>query len=285
MAQDRAPLGEFLRARRDAITPAQAGVETYGGARRVPGLRRDELAGLAGVSSEYYSRVEQGRQRNVSPEVLGALARALRLDDVETAHLGDLASPVAQRNSGGPADLPQRPEPGLLRVMAALDHLPVLLLGHRTEVLARNALLPAVLGDEMAPGSSFVQYLFGPLARERILNWPEFASATVAAMRRETARRPWDRRLTALIDGLRADDPDAARWWDDHTVRDYASVRKVIGHPVAGTLTFDIEILEESRQPDQRIVLYTAEPGSRTARMLPLLASWGTAEPAEVPTS
>jgi transcriptional regulator with XRE-family HTH domain len=233
----------------------------------VPGLRRDELAVLAvlaGVSAEYYSRLEQGRQRNVSREVLDSLARALRLNSVEREHLFDLARPVRPRPAGQ-AEPPQRPEPGLLRVMAALDHLPVLLLGNRGEVLARNSLLRAVLGRPIEPGTSFTRFLIqDPLARHRIINWADFASTAIAAMRREAARRPFDRRLTALVGELRDADTDVARWWDDHTVRDYASVPKRIGHPQAGQLSFNIEIVASAGQPDQRLVIYTAEPDSHS---------------------
>ncbi len=245
----------------------------FPGPRRVPGLRREELAVLAGLSPDYYSRLEQGRQANVSREVLDALSRALRLSDVEEAHLRALAAPTARRPVGSGA--PQRPDPGLLRLMAALDHLPVLLLGHRGEVLARNALLRAVLGAPLDPGASFMRYFFfDPTARERIINWAEFAQACVAGLRREAGRRPYDTRLVALIAELRAGDDDVARWWDDHAVRDYASVAKRIRHPAAGDLSFDIEIVLAPHEPDQCLVVYTAQPDSTTARVLPLLASW-----------
>ncbi|MEU5462871.1 helix-turn-helix transcriptional regulator [Streptomyces althioticus] len=274
MSRDRAALGAFLRSRRDRLTPSRAGIEPFPGARRVPGLRRDELAVAAGVSPDYYSRLEQGRQANISAEVLDALARALRLDEVERAHLHDLASPTTPHRPTAPGTV-QRPDPGLLRLMHTLQHVPVLLLGHRGEVLARNALLPQILGSPLDPGASFVRYMFQePVARERIVNWCDFASATVATMRREIARRPHDRRLTALVDELRATDRDVARWWDDHGVRDYASVSKRVQHPVAGPLSFDIEIVGAPHEPDQRLVVYTAEPDSPTARVLPILASW-----------
>lgn len=277
MPRDRAALGAFLRSRRDRITPSQAGIEAFPGARRVPGLRREELAVLAGLSPDYYSRLEQGRQANISDEVLDALARALRLDEVEHAHLRDLAAPTVRRRAATPQSV-QRPDPGLLRLMRTLDHVPVLLLGHRGEVLARNALLVEVLGRPLEPGTSFVRYMFqDPVARERIVNWQDFASATVATMRRETARRPHDNRLTALVDELRTTDADVARWWDDHAVRDYASVSKRVQHPTAGPMTFDIEIVRAPHEPDQRLVVYTAEPDSSTARVLPLLASWNAA--------
>lgn len=274
MSRDRAALGAFLRSRRDGLTPARAGMTAFPGARRVPGLRREELAVLAGLSPDYYSRLEQGRQAHISDGVLDALARALRLDDVEHAHLRDLAAPTESRRAGGP-EAPQRPDPGLLRLMTTLDAVPVLLLGRRSDVLAHNALLRAVLGRDLEPGTSFVRYLFeDPDARVRIVNWARFAASSIGALRRETGRRPHDRRLTALIDGLRASDPDAARWWSDHTVRDHASVAKRIDHPAAGALSFDIEIVVAPHDPDQRLVVYTAEPDSPTARLLPVLAGW-----------
>lgn len=282
MPRDRAGLGAFLRSRRDGLTPARAGIDAFPGPRRVPGLRREELALLAGLSPDYYSRLEQGRQANVSDSVLDALARALRLDDVERAHLRDLAAPTRARRTAV-QEAPQRPDPGLLRVMTSLDAAPVLLLGHRSEVLAHNALLHAVLGRRLAPGAPFVRYLFGdPLARQRIRNRAEFASSAMAALRRETARRPHDRRLAGLVADLRRTDPDAARWWDDHAVRDYVSVAKRIDHPTAGPLEFDIEVVTAPHDPDQRLVVYTAQPDSPTARLLPLLASWGT-DPVEEP--
>ncbi|MFE4920152.1 helix-turn-helix transcriptional regulator [Streptomyces sp. NPDC056661] len=276
MSRDRAALGAFLRSRRDRLTPSQAGIEAFPGARRVPGLRREELAVLAGLSPDYYSRLEQGRQANISDEVLDALARALRLDEVEHAHLRDLAAPTAQHRAATP-HAPQRPDPGLLRLMQTLEHVPVLLLGHRGEVLARNALLPEVLGRPLEPGSSFVRFIFqDPVARERIVNWAEFASATVATMRREIARRPYDNRLVALMEELRASDDDVARWWDDHGVRDYASVTKRVEHPVAGLMSFNIVIVCAPHDPDQRLIVYTAEPDSATAHVLPILISWNT---------
>src|SRR6187455_630850 len=128
MPRDRAALGAFLRSRRDRLTPSQAGIEPFPGARKVPGLRREELAVLAALSPDYYGRLEQGRQANISREVLDALARALRLDEVERAHLFDLAAPGDRRRAAAVTEAPQRADPGLLRIMATLDHVPVLLL-------------------------------------------------------------------------------------------------------------------------------------------------------------
>lgn len=272
-------MGDFLRARRDRITPAEAGIEPFPGPRRVPGLRREELATLAGLSPDYLRRLEQGRQANVSDHVLDALARALRLDETQRQHLHDLASPSVGQH---PAtyDVPQRPNPGLMRVLRTLGDAPVLLLGRRGEVLARTPMLASVLGSTLEPGTSFTRFLFqDPLARQRIVNWPDFAAASVAALRREAGLHPHDSRLSTLIEELRGADADVARWWDDHRVVDYASVVKHIEHPVAGRLVFDIEIVAAPRDSDQRLVVYTAEPDTPTARMLPLLASWDLTAP------
>jgi transcriptional regulator with XRE-family HTH domain len=276
---DRSALGEFLRSRRDRLTPAQAGIDAFPGPRRVPGLRKEELAVLAGLSADHYSRIEQGRQQTLTDEVLDALARALRLDDVERAHLRDLAAPVRRQPAGWEA--PQRPDPGLLRLMSTLGHVPVLLLGRRSEVLARNALLPAVLGDELPVGSSFVRWLFlDPASRGRIVNWSDYAAAAVGAMRYEIGRHPQDRRLAALVAELRERDADVARWWDDHGVTDRTSVPKQVAHPDFGVLRFTIEALTTPHDPEQRLVVYTVEPGSETARALPLVASWHATTPA-----
>lgn len=249
-------------------------MQAFPGPRRVPGLRKEELAVLAGLSTDYYSRLEQGRQANISEGVVASLSRALRLDAVEQGHLRALAAPTTAGRSGG-GTARQRPDPGLLRLMGALDHLPVLLLGRRTGVLARNALLTAVLGHPLPPGSSFVRWLLlEPAARERIVNWSDFASASVAGLRRQAGQHPDDRVLAALIDELRAADQDVSRWWDDHAVRDYAGVAKRIHHPTAGPLSFEVEIVSAPYEPDQHLVVYTVQPDSPTARVLPLLASW-----------
>lgn len=279
MPTDRTALGAFLRSRRDGLTPARAGITPFPGARRVPGLRKEELAVLAGLSPDHYSRLEQGRQHTVTADVLDALSTALQLDDAERAHLRDLAAPSARRRSrdGG---APQRPEPGMLRLMTALDHLPVLLLGRRFQVLDRNSLLSEVLGTPMRPGSSFSRWLFrDPLARARIVNWAEFAAAAVGALRYEVGRHPDDHRLAQQVADLRRDDHDISRWWDDQRVTFRTSVTKRIAHPEAGVLTFAIESLVGPHDPEQTLVVYTVEPLSPTARVLPMLAAWG-AEPA-----
>ncbi|MEH3155035.1 MAG: helix-turn-helix transcriptional regulator [Gordonia paraffinivorans] len=271
-------LGRFLRARRDRLTPAEAGITAFPGPRRVPGLRKEELAYLAGLSVDHYSRIEQGRQRHVGPQVRAALARALRLDATEIAHLDALAAAGAPgRPRSRPAEH-QRPAPGLLRVMTALDGLPALVLGHRGDVLARTAMLEAVLETGMPPGASFPHWLLtDPHAREVIVNWDDFAEAAVGSLRLESGRRPHDAQLARLIAELRAADPDVARWWDDNSVSDRTSLTKHLRHSVAGSLSFAIETVVDPHDLDQRLVVYTVEPDSDTARALPLLASWRAA--------
>ena len=274
MPADRSALGAFLRSRRDRLSPAQAGIPAFPGPRRVPGLRKEELAYLAGLSPDHYSRLEQGRQHTVTDEVVEALSRALQLDQVERAHLRDLAAP--HRRQVAVWEAPQRPDPGLLRVLTTLDHVPALLLGRRSDILGCNALLRAVLGSEVETGTSFVRWLFlDPRARVRIENWSDYAAAAVGALRYEVGRHPSDRQLTDLVDELRTTDADVARWWDDHGVTDRTSVDKRIAHPAMGPLSFGIEALVSPHDPEQRLVVYTVEPGSLTARTLPVLAAWG----------
>ena len=278
---DRSALGAFLRSRRDRLTPAQAGIAPFPGQRRVPGLRKEELAVLAGLSPDHYSRLEQGRQPTITEDVIESLSRALRLNDVERTHLRDLAAPV-RRHRGAARETPQRPDPGLLRMMATLDHVPALLLGRRSQVLACNTLLRAVLGAEVEPGSLLVRWLFlDPRARTRIVNWPDYAAPAVGALRFEVGRHRDDRQLAALIKELRSEDEGFAEWWLDHGVIDQTSVAKRIAHPALGPLVFGIEMLTTPHDPEQRLITYTVEPHSPTEDALPILASWGL----DVPSS
>lgn len=231
---------------------------------------------LAGLSPDHYSRLEQGRQRIITEDVLQALSRALRLDGTEEAHLRHLAAPV-RCPSRVEVSVPQRPDPGMLRVMTALSEVPVLLLGRYSQVLARNGLLTTVLGAELDPGSSFARWLLlDPAARVRITNWEEFAASSIGFLRYQSGRHPHDRRLAEEITHLRRHDPDSARWWDEQGVTFRTSLRKHIAHPEAGLLSFGIETVLGPHDPDQHVVIYTVEPDSPTARSLTLLAMWGT---------
>ncbi|NDK31806.1 helix-turn-helix domain-containing protein [Nesterenkonia haasae] len=276
MALDRSPLGAFLRSRRDGLSPARAGVVTFPGPRRVPGLRKEELALIAGLSPDHYSRIEQGRQRNVTDDVVEALCRALQLDTLEAAHLRHLAAPSTKRRAAASDPFP-RIDPGMARLMVTLDHVPTLLLGRRSEILASNGLLREVLGWEATSGTSFIRWLFrDPAARDRITNWADFAAAAIGSIRYEAGRRPEDQDLIQLINELRENDEDAERWWNDQRVSFRTSLEKHVRHDVAGSLSFNIESVISPQDPDQRLVVYTVEAGSHTAHMLPVLATWAT---------
>ena len=157
-----------------------------------------------------------------------------------------------------------------------MDHAPALLLGRRSEILACNALLRVVLGEELDTGSVLVRWLFlDSRARSRIVDWSDYAAAAVGALRYEVGRHADDRGLLALVDELRAADPDVAAWWDDQRVTDRTSVEKRIDHPIVGPLTFWIEVVVSPHDPEQRLVMYVPEPNSHTHQSLPILASWG----------
>ncbi|MFF1421877.1 helix-turn-helix transcriptional regulator [Streptomyces sp. NPDC058280] len=269
-------LREFLRTRRARITPEQAGVQPHPGPRRVPGLRREEVAYLAGVSADYYARLEQGRNLNISDSVLDAVARALRLNATERDHLFALARPPHGR-SRRRSPAAQRIRPGVLHLLAGLDHLPMFMIGHRMDILASNRLAHALLTDfDALPARerNFARYLFlDPTARERFVEWDEMAADSVANLRRYSSRFPHDPRLADLIGELSVQDADFRRWWADYDVR-YATHRvKHVRHPAVGELVLDCETLVFPDDPDQMINLLTVEPNSPSDRSLRLLGS------------
>jgi transcriptional regulator with XRE-family HTH domain len=269
-------IADFLRSRRARITPDEAGLPADGRTRRVPGLRRDEVAQLAGVSTEYYTRLEQGRGGNPSPEVLDALAGALRLDAAEIEHLGDLLSrkPAARRAPTGP----QRVRPGLHLLLQTLDHVPAFVLGRRTDVLAANRLARALLTDfDALPATRRNMarfYLLDPEARERAVDWEQLAAETVAMLRLEAGRHPNDRQLADLVGELTLRSPEFTTWWNDHRVLRRTHGTKRYRHPVAGELTFSYEALQPPGDPDQTLCVYSVEPGSPSAQALQLLGNW-----------
>jgi transcriptional regulator with XRE-family HTH domain len=267
----------FLRGRRARITPDQAGLPGDGRARRVPGLRREEAARLAGVSTEYYTRLEQGRAGNPSPEVVEALARALRLDAAEREHLADLlARPGATRRAGPVA--PQRVRPGLYRLLRTLDHVPAFVIGRRTDVLAANRLARAVLTDfDALPATRrnlARYYLLDPEAQERTGDWEQIAAETVAMLRLDAGRFPDDPRLADLVGELTLRCPRFTEWWNDHRVLRRTHGAKTYHHPLVGELHFAYESLQLPGDADQSLCVYTVEPGSPSERALELLGSW-----------
>ncbi|UNO41151.1 helix-turn-helix transcriptional regulator [Streptomyces sp. MST-110588] len=278
-------LADFLRTRRARITPDRAGLPADGRPRRVPGLRRDEAARLAGVSTEYYTRLEQGRAHNPSPEVLQALARALQLDASEREHLTDLlARPTATRRA--PAG-PQRVRPGLHLMLHTLEHVPAFVLGRRTDVLACNRLAREVLTDFdalPAPRRNIARYyLLDPEARERVGDWERIAAETVAMLRLEAGRYPHDRQLADLVGELTLRCPEFSTWWNDHRVLRRTHGAKHYRHPLVGDLHFAYESFQAPGDTDQTLCVYNVEPGSETARALQLLADWTAPQPPGTP--
>ncbi|MED7924243.1 helix-turn-helix transcriptional regulator [Nonomuraea sp. LP-02] len=267
-------LADFLRSRRARITPDRTGLPADGRARRVPGLRRDEVARLAGVSTEYYTRLEQGRAGNPSPEVVEALARALELDLAEREHLTDLLARPARR---APVS-PQRVRPGLHLMLRTLDHVPAFVVGRRTDILAANRLARTVLTDFDAlpvPQRNLARYyLLDPAARERTGDWERIAAETVAMLRLEAGRYPGDRRLADLVGELTLRCPEFSTWWNDHRVLRRTHGSKRYHHPLVGDLHFSYESLQPPGDPDQTLCVYNVEPGSSTEEALRLLADW-----------
>ncbi|MGW5157106.1 helix-turn-helix transcriptional regulator [Nonomuraea wenchangensis] len=267
-------LADFLRSRRARITPDRTGLPADGRARRVPGLRRDEVARLAGVSTEYYTRLEQGRAGNPSPEVVEALARALELDLAEREHLTDLLARPARR---APVS-PQRVRPGLHLMLRTLDHVPAFVVGRRTDILAANRLARTVLTDFDAlpvPQRNLARYyLLDPAARERTGDWERIAAETVAMLRLEAGRYPGDRRLADLVGELTLRCPEFSTWWNDHRVLRRTHGSKRYHHPLVGDLRFSYESLQPPGDPDQTLCVYNVEPGSSTEESLRLLADW-----------
>jgi transcriptional regulator with XRE-family HTH domain len=277
MARD-TRLGQFLQARRAQLSPDAAGVATYG-RRRVPGLRREELAQLAGVSVDYYVRLEQGRAEHPSAEVLDAIARALQLEDVERRHLHDLAAPPARRVRRA---APERVPPGLLQLLAQLGDIPAMVLGRRMDLLAWNPLAAALVGDpgRLPPEHRNVAriMLLDPESRELYVDWERVARETVGYLRHCAGRHPDDPRIAALVGELSVKSEPFARWWADHHVREKASGSKRFRHPVVGALTLAYETLVPPAAPDQALITYSAEPGSESETALRLLASWAATE-------
>lgn len=274
-------LRDFLRSRRARLTPDEVGLPPGPGARRVPGLRREELAQLAGLSVDYYTRLEQGRDITVSPDVLQAVARALRLGEDERAHLLDLARPsrVRRRPSAAPA---QRVRVGVRMLLDVLPT-PAFVLGRRLDVLASNAVARALLCDfDALPRRerNHARWVFlDPDARERYLDWESVARENVAALRMYAGRYPDDPELAALVGELTVRSAAFASWWADHEVLRHSHGTKRYHHPVVGELTVAYEALPLPDTADQVLFVYTAEPGTPSAQALQLLASWASPPP------
>jgi transcriptional regulator with XRE-family HTH domain len=279
-------IAEFLTSRRARVTPEQVGLPTYG-PRRVKGLRREEVASLAGVSVEYYKRLERGHGSGVSEGVLEALARALQLDDAERAHLFDLArasSPIAPKRRR-PAQ--QRVRPVVMRMLDSISF-PAIVRNSRVDYLAANPLgraLYAPLFDSPEQPANSARFTFlDPSAHEFYVDWERTAKDLVAHLRSEAGRNPYDRGLSDLVGELSTRSQEFRTWWAAHNVRYHRSGNKRLRHPVVGELDLDYEVMDLSADDGLTVSVYSAEPGSRSQEALDLLSSW-TATPDTDPTT
>ncbi|WP_405457845.1 helix-turn-helix transcriptional regulator [Streptomyces sp. NBC_00101] len=273
-------LGDFLRNRRARLQPEDVGLPNHGTRRRVPGLRREELALLAGVSITYYTHLEQGQSANASDSVLDALARALRLTPDEHTHLRDLARPPKAKRAA-----PHRPEyvrAPTRRLIDAMPQVPAVVLDGRNDVLAWNALGHALLAGHLDPASpdtpaarpNLTRMLFlDPHTRELYTDWTKEARVALSALRLVAGRNPQDSALAELIGSLLLRSADFAKLWSKHPVRDCTVGTKSLHHPAVGAMTLDFENLHLADGTGHRMLLYTAPEGSPSDAALRLLAS------------
>lgn len=275
-------IGQFLRARRERLRPEDVGLTAYG-RRRVPGLRREELAMLAGVSVDYYVRLEQGRERHPSEHVLQSLASALRLEETATRYLLDLArAPVRRRR---PRTRTERVGQGVERLLSRLPHTPALVFGRCMDVLYANPLADAMHGRSIG-GTNIVRSLFlDPGACGFYPEWETVALETVAALRASAGTDLDDPRLTDLVGELSLKSEDFRRMWARHDVKEKANGVKRFAHPIVGEFTLAYESFSVGSAPGQLLVVYHAEPGGPDEQALALLGTIAAGDqPAEALT-
>ena len=279
-----------MKSRRARLKPEDLGLADAGRRRRTPGLRREELAGVAGISVDYYTRLEQGRDVRPSLEVLSALGRALQLDDAEQRHLVTLAT--AQRpGRRAPGAAVERVRPEVKRLVDALHGTPAFVLGRRMDVLAWNPLAAALITDfgALAPARRNMMLLLflEPGFRDLYVNWTDIARESIAHLRGATGRYPEDQRLAAIVGELSVKSAEFRQLWSGHDVKEKGFGRKEFDHPLVGRLSLDYEALALSDGQDKMLVTYTAEADSPSQAALQLLAVVGgerfTEQPAETP--
>ncbi|WP_043667083.1 helix-turn-helix transcriptional regulator [Streptomyces xylophagus] len=287
-------LGEFLKMRRSQLRPADVGIPDFGERRRVPGLRRDELARLAGVGLSYYTRLEQGQSLNASPEVLDALARALSLDEVERAHLHDLAR-AARRSAVQRRPAPERAADTTRQLLAAFGDAPALVLGRRSDVLAWNrtahALFAGHLDPEIPdrpdqrPNTARLVFLDAHTRDLYDVDWPKKARDVVGKLRLAAGQHPDDPRLAALIGELTMKSEEFASMWSEHRVRKWDLATYRMHHPLVGRMRLNLQTLNVPQEEGQRIVVATADSGTASETSLRLLAQvavGSTAQPTDL---
>ncbi|MEU6381635.1 helix-turn-helix domain-containing protein [Streptomyces sp. NPDC046909] len=267
-------LGEFLKARRAELSPEDVGLRG-GQRRRVRGLRREEVALLAAISTEYYARIEQGRLQASAP-LLGEIADVLRLNDDQRTYLFELSAKETARPAT-PRDR-QRVDTQFQRMLDDLTATPAFVIGRRTDILAWNRLAAALwtdFGQYPEQEREFVRLLVTePWMREVYVDWEEVTRLAIAQLRMESARYPGDPRLAALVEELSARDEKFRQWWTEHDVAMRGKGTKKLRHPMVGELTLDWDTLMCATDPEQSIIVWTAAPGSSSYDGLRLLASW-----------
>lgn len=277
----KAELSEFLHTRRARLRPVDVGLPDFGRRRRVPGLRREELAQLAGVSAAYYTRLEQGHAQNVSADVLDAIARALRLTDAEHEHLLHLAKP--KRHSRKKFQPRRQLRPGLTSLLESMELVPAYVLSGRTDILAWNRLAAAVFhdfGSIPAKHRNYARMIFlEPSMRTLFADWEAKAAETASTLRVHAGYCVDDPELNALVGELSVKSDDFRRLWAAHEVRERTHGAKTLRHPLVGELVLSYEVLGLPDDGGLSMVLFHAEPGSTSAESLRLLASWGADAP------
>jgi transcriptional regulator with XRE-family HTH domain len=281
---NRAEIREFLTTRRAKITPVQAGLQAGGGRRRVPGLRREEVAVLAGVSTEWYVRLEKGHISGVSHEVLGAVARALQLDEAERLHLFDLAR--AARPSRSPRRRTrQAVRPSVLRILESMAGTPAFIRNGRLDVLAVNplgrALYSPVFDAPVRPANLARFCFLDPVSQDFYPDWEDVAESTVALLHTEAGRDPYDRELSDMVGEFATRSEAFRNLWAAHDVRLHQYGTKHFRHPVVGLVdvAFDSMPLPASEDQGLTMTCYSAEPGSPSDDALKVLASWSASTP------
>jgi transcriptional regulator with XRE-family HTH domain len=283
----RAETRDFLTTRRARITPEQAGLPAYGTTRRVPGLRREEAAMLAGVSVDYYTRLERGNLSGVSDSVLDALVRALHLDEAERDHLYDLAR---QANTSPRARATRRrttPDvrPGVQQLLDAMTSAPAYVRNGRLDILGANHLALAVFAPVVQKPTgrpNLARFVFlDPASQDFYRDWEQLAEDVVALLRTEAGRNPYDKDLTDLIGELSTRSDRFRTWWAAHDVRLHRSGVKRLHHPLVGDITLTYESMDLTADQGLRLNAYSAQPGSPDQDALNLIASWvATTDPA-----
>jgi transcriptional regulator with XRE-family HTH domain len=273
-------MSDFLTSRRARITPEQAGLPAFGHRRRVTGLRREEVATLAGISIEYYTQLERGNARGPSDDVLDAVARALQLDDAERTHLFDLARATGPNRAAKRKPSQQRVRPAVELVLDAITTAPAIIRNARLDILAANPLgraLYSTILDSPDKPPNFARYSFlDPAAGDFFVNWASDSSDCVALLRAQAGRDPYDRDLSDLVGELSTRSHEFRVRWASHNVKLHRTGPKVLHHPEVGEITLHSEAFQLPTDPGQALVVYTTEPNSPSRQAIDLLAIWAS---------